>query len=174
MKKYVFEKNKDIVDKLKDNSYPLGGFELDEDNIVLFIYDKSIKKTKIGLNTGTKKVNDKRQYAVFVNEKMQKLFFEKESIFTTLAMRELSHIINNDIEEKEKLEQDENTTSKEIKELIKKQEEKADLFAVEQLDKNKVLNALDYLIRDKKSEKANPKEIKDLEQRKKLISKLEG
>jgi ribosomal protein L9 len=39
--------------------------------------------------------------------------------------------------------------------------------------KAKVLNALDYLIRDKKSEKANPKEIKELEQRRKRISKLE-
>ena len=173
MKKYIFEKNKKVEDKLNDTSYPLGGFELDEDNIVMFIYDKSIKNTKIGLNTGVKKVNDKKQYAVFVNEKMQKLFFEKENIFITLAMRELSHILNNDIEEKELLEKDENLSQKEVKEKIKEQELKADLFAVEQVGKAKVLNALDYLIRDKKSEKAKPKEIKDLEQRRKNISKLE-
>lgn len=173
MKKYIFEKNKKVEDKLNDTSYPLGGFELDEDNIVMFIYDKSIKNTKIGLNTGVKKVNDKKQYAVFVNEKMQKLFFEKENIFITLAMRELSHILNNDIEEKELLEKDENLSQKEVKEKIKEQELKADLFAVGQVGKAKVLNALDYLIRDKKSEKAKPKEIKDLEQRRKNISKLE-
>ena len=173
MKKYIFEKNKKVEDKLNDTSYPLGGFELDEDNIVMFIYDKSIKNTKIGLNTGVRKVNDKKQYAVFVNEKMQKLFFEKENIFITLAMRELSHILNNDIEEKELLEKDENLSQKEVKEKIKEQELKADLFAVEQVGKAKVLNALDYLIRDKKSEKAKAKEIKDLEQRRKNISKLE-
>ena len=173
MKKYIFEKNKKVEDKLNDTSYPLGGFELDEDNIVMFIYDNSIKNTKIGLNTGVKKVNDKKQYAVFVNEKMQKLFFEKENIFITLATRELSHILNNDIEEKELLEKDENLSQKEVKEKIKEQEMKADLFAVEQVGKAKVLNALDYLIRDKKSEKAKPKEIKDLEQRRKNISKLE-
>ena len=114
MKKYIFERNKQVENKLNDDIYPLGGIELDVENVVMFIYDKSIKKTKIGLNTGTKKDGDKNKYAVFVNEKMQKLFFEKENIFIPLAMRELSHIINNDIVEKEKLEKEENITSKEI------------------------------------------------------------
>lgn len=173
MKKYVFERSKHVEEKLNDDIYPLGGIELDEDNVVMFVYDKSIKKTKIGLNTGSKKVNDKNQYAVFVNEKMQKIFFEKENIFIPLAMRELSHIINNDLEEKERLEKDENISSQELKEKLKEHELKADLFAVEQVGKNKVLNALDYLIREKKSEQAKPKEIKELEQRKKIISKLE-
>lgn len=173
MKKYVFERNKNVEDKLKEDVYPLGGIEIDEENVVMFIYDKSIKKTKIGLNTGTKTVNDKKQYGVFVNEKMQKIFFEKENIFIPLAMRELSHIINNDIEEKEKLENDENISSKELKEKLKEQELKADLFAVEQVGKSKMLNALDYLIREKKSEQAKPKEIKELENRRKIISKLE-
>ena len=36
-----------------------------------------------------------------------------------------------------------------------------------------MLNALDHLIREKKSEKAKPKELKELENRKKIISKLE-
>lgn len=173
MKKYVFERNKQVEDKLNDDVYPLGGIEIDTDNVVLFIYDKSIKKTKIGLNTGSKQLEDKKQYAVFVNEKMQKIFFEKENIFIPLAMRELSHIINNDLEEKERLEKDENISSQELKEKLKEHELKADLFAVEQVGKNKVLNALDYLIREKKSEQAKPKEIKELEQRKKIISKLE-
>lgn len=173
MKKYVFEKSKNVEDKLNEDVYPLGGIEIDENNIVLFIYDKSIKKTKIGLNTGTKKVDEKKQYAVFVNEKMQRIFFEKENIFIPLAMRELSHIINNDLEEKERLEKDENLSSKEVKDALKQQELKADLFAVEQVGKNKVLNALDYLIREKKSDKAKPKEIKELENRRKIISKLE-
>ena len=173
MKKYVFERSKHVEEKLNDDIYPLGGIELDEDNVVMFVYDKSIKKTKIGLNTGSKKVNEKYQYAVFVNEKMQKMFFEKENIFIPLAMRELSHIINNDIEENEKLKHAENISQKELKEKLKEQELKADLFAVEQVGKNKVLNALDYLIREKKSEQAKPKEIKELEQRKKIISKLE-
>ena len=104
---------------------------------------------------------------------MQRIFFEKENIFIPLAMRELSHIINNDLEEKEKLEKDENLSSQELKEALKQQELKADLFAVEQVGKNKMLNALDHLIREKKSEKAKPKEIKELENRKKIISKLE-
>lgn len=173
MKKYIFERNKQVENKLNDDIYPLGGIELDVENVVMFIYDKSIKKTKIGLNTGTKKDSDKNKYAVFVNEKMQKLFFEKENIFIPLAMRELSHIINNDIVAKEKLEKEENITPKEIKEKLKEQELKADLFAVEQVGKAKVLNALDYLIREKKSEQAKPKEIKELEQRRKIISKLE-
>jgi hypothetical protein len=137
------------------------------------IYDKSIKKTKIGLNTGAKKVEDKKQYAVFVNERMQRIFFEKENIFVPLAMRELSHIINNDLEEKERLENDENLSSKEVKEALKQQEINADLFAAKQVGKNKMLNAIDHLIREKKSEKAKPKEIKDLENRRKIISKLE-
>ena len=77
MKKYVFERNKQVEDKLNDDVYPLGGIEIDNENVVLFIYDKSRKKTKIGLNTGSKQLEDKKQYAVFVNEKMQKLFFEK-------------------------------------------------------------------------------------------------
>ena len=115
MKKYVFERNKDVENKLNEDVYPLGGIEIDENNVVLFIYDKSIKKTKIGLNTGSKKVEDKKQYAVFVNERMQRIFFEKENIFIPLAMRELSHIINNDLEEKEKLEKDENLSSQELK-----------------------------------------------------------
>lgn len=173
MKKYVFERNKQVEDKLNDDVYPLGGIEIDEDNVVLFIYDKSIKKTKIGLNTGSKQLEDKKQYAVFVNEKMQKIFFEKENIFIPLAMRELSHIINNDLEEKEKLEKDENVSQKEIKELLKQQELNADIFAAKQVGKNKMINVLDYLIREKKSEQAKPKEIKELENRKKLISKLE-
>lgn len=173
MKKYHFEKNKEVENKLNDDIYPLGGIEIDEDNIVLFIYDKSIKNTKIGLNTGSKTVDERKQYAVFVNEKMQKIFFEKENIFIPLAMRELSHIINNDLEEKEKLEKDENVSPQEVKQLVKKQEEQADLFAAEQVGKNKMLNALDYLIREKKSEKAKPKDIKELENRRKIISKLE-
>lgn len=173
MKKYVFERNKQVEDKLNDDVYPLGGIEIDTDNVVLFIYDKSIKKTKIGLNTGSKQLEDKKQYAVFVNEKMQKIFFEKENIFIPLAMRELSHIINNDLEEKEKLEKDENISQKEIKELLKQQELNADIFAAKQVGKNKMINVLDYLIREKKSEQAKPKEIKELENRKKLISKLE-
>lgn len=173
MKKYVFERNKQVEDKLNDDVYPLGGIEIDTDNVVLFIYDKSIKKTKIGLNTGSKQLEDKKQYAVFVNEKMQKIFFEKENIFIPLAMRELSHIINNDLEEKEKLEKDENVSQKEIKELLKQQELNADIFAAKQVGKNKMINVLDYLIREKKSEQAKPKEIKELENRKKLISKLE-
>lgn len=173
MKKYHFEKNKEVENKLNDDIYPLGGIEIDEDNIVLFIYDKSIKNTKIGLNTGSKKVDERKQYAVFVNEKMQKIFFEKENIFIPLAMRELSHIVNNDLEEKEKLEKDENVSPQEVKQLVKKQEEQADLFAAEQVGKNKMLNALDYLIREKKSEKAKPKDIKELENRRKIISKLE-
>lgn len=173
MKKYVFERNKEVENKLNEDIYPLGGIEIYEENIVLFIYDKKIKKTKIGLNTGSKQVNDKKQYAVFVNEKMQKIFFEKENIFVTLAMRELSHIINNDLEEKERLEKDENTSSKEVKEALKQQELKADLFAVEQVGKNKMLNALDYLIRKGKSEQVKPKELKELENRRKIISKLE-
>ena len=173
MKKYVFERNKDVEDKLKEDIYPLGGIEIDENNVVLFIYDKSIKKTKIGLNTGSKNVDEKKQYAVFVNERMQRIFFEKENIFVTLAMRELSHIINNDLEEKERLEKDENISSQEVKEALKQQEINADLFAVEQVGKNKVLNAIDYLIRDKKSEQAKPKEIKELENRRKIINKLE-
>lgn len=173
MKKYVFEKNKHVEDKLNDETYPLGGFELDEDNIVMFIYDKSIRNTKIGLNTGKKEVNDKNQYAVFVNEKMQKIFFEKENIFIPLAMRELGHILNNDLEEKERLKNDESISQQELKDKLKEQELKADLFAVEQVGKAKVLNALDYLIRDKKSEQAKTKEIKELEQRRKIISKLE-
>lgn len=173
MKKYVFERNKEVENKLNEDIYPLGGVEIDENNIVLFIYDKSIKKTKIGLNTGAKQVEDKKQYAVFVNEKMQRIFFEKENIFITLAMRELSHIINNDLEEKERLEKDENLSSKEVKEALKQQELNADLFAVEQVGKNKVLNAIDYLIREKKSEQAKPKEVKELENRKKIVSKLE-
>ena len=53
MKKYVFERNKDVENKLNEDVYPLGGIEIDENNVVLFIYDKSIKKTKIGLNTGS-------------------------------------------------------------------------------------------------------------------------
>ena len=169
MKKYVFERSKHVEEKLNDDIYPLGGIELDEDNVVMFVYDKSIKKTKIGLNTGSKKVNEKYQYAVFVNEKMQKMFFEKENIFIPLAMRELSHIINNDLEEKEKLEKDENVSQKEIKELLKQQELNADIFAAKQVGKNKMINVLDYLIREKKSEQAKPKEIKELENRKKLI-----
>ena len=173
MKKYVFERNKQVEDKLNDDVYPLGGIEIDNENVVLFIYDKSIKKTKIGLNTGSKQLEDKKQYAVFVNEKMQKIFFEKENIFIPLAMRELSHIINNDLEEKEKLEKDENVSQKEIKELLKQQELNADIFAAKQEGKNKMINVLDYLIREKKSEQAKPKEIKELENRKKLISKLE-
>lgn len=173
MKKYVFERNKQVEDKLNDDVYPLGGIEIDTDNVVLFIYDKSIKKTKIGLNTGSKQLEDKKQYAVFVNEKMQKIFFEKENIFIPLAMGELSHIINNDLEEKEKLEKDENVSQKEIKELLKQQELNADIFAAKQVGKNKMINVLDYLIREKKSEQAKPKEIKELENRKKLISKLE-
>ena len=173
MKKYVFERNKQVEDKLNDDVYPLGGIEIDTDNVVLFIYDKSIKKTKIGLNTGSKQLEDKKQYAVFVNEKMQKIFFEKENIFIPLAMRELSHIINNDLEEKEKLEKDENVSQKVIKELLKQQELNADIFAAKQVGKNKLINVLDYLIREKKSEQAKPKEIKELENRKKLISKLE-
>lgn len=173
MKKYHFEKNKEVENKLNDDIYPLGGIEIDEDNIVLFIYDKSIKNTKIGLNTGSKTVDERKQYAVFVNEKMQKIFFEKENIFIPLAMRELSHIVNNDLEEKEKLEKDENVSPQEVKQLVKKQEEQADLFAAEQVGKNKMLNALDYLIREKKSEKAKPKDIKELENRRKIISKLE-
>lgn len=173
MKKYHFEKNKEVENKLNDDIYPLGGIEIDEDNIVLFIYDKSIKNTKIGLNTGSKTVDERKQYAVFVNEKMQKIFFEKENIFIPLAMRELSHIINNDLEEKEKLEKDENVSPQEVKQLVKKQEEQADLFAAEQVGKNKMLNVLDYLIREKKSEKAKPKDIKELENRRKIISKLE-
>ena len=173
MKKYVFERNKQVEDKLNDDVYPLGGIEIDTDNVVLFIYDKSIKKTKIGLNTGSKQLEDKKQYAVFVNEKMQKIFFEKENIFIPLAMRELSHIINNDLEEKEKLEKDENVSQKVIKELLKQQELNADIFAAKQVGKNKMINVLDYLIREKKSEQAKPKEIKELENRKKLISKLE-
>lgn len=173
MKKYVFERNKQVEDKLNDDVYPLGGIEIDTDNVVLFIYDKSIKKTKIGLNTGSKQLEEKKQYAVFVNEKMQKIFFEKENIFIPLAMRELSHIINNDLEEKEKLEKDENVSQKEIKELLKQQELNADIFAAKQVGKNKMINVLDYLIREKKSEQAKPKEIKELENRKKLISKLE-
>ena len=173
MKKYVFERNKQVEDKLNDDVYPLGGIEIDTDNVVLFIYDKSIKKTKIGLNTGSKQLEDKKQYAVFVNEKMQKIFFEKENIFIPLAMRELSHIINNDLEEKEKLEKDENVSQKEIKDLLKQQELNADIFAAKQVGKNKMINVLDYLIREKKSEQAKPKEIKELENRKKLISKLE-
>ena len=173
MKKYVFERNKQVEDKLNDDVYPLGGIEIDTDNVVLFIYDKSIKKTKIGLNTGSKQLEDKKQYAVFVNEKMQKIFFEKENIFIPLAMRELSHIINNDLEEKEKLEKDENVSQKEIKELLKQQELNADIFAAKQVGKNKMINVLDYLIREKKSEQAKPKEIKELENRKKLISRLE-
>ena len=84
-----------------------------------------------------------------------------------------SHIINNDLEEKEKLEKDENVSPQEVKQLVKKQEEQADLFAAEQVGKNKMLNALDYLIREKKSEKAKPKDIKELENRRKIISKLE-
>ena len=104
---------------------------------------------------------------------MQKIFFEKENIFIPLAMRELSHIINNDLEEKEKLEKDENVSQKEIKELLKQQELNADIFAAKQVGKNKMINVLDYLIREKKSEQAKPKEIKELENRKKLISKLE-
>lgn len=173
MKKYVFERNKQVEDKLNDDVYPLGGIEIDNENVVLFIYDKSIKKTKIGLNTGSKQLEDKKQYAVFVNEKMQKIFFEKENIFIPLAMRELSHIINNDLEEKEKLEKDENVSQKEIKELLKQQELNADIFAAKQVGKNKMINVLDYLIREKKSEQAKPKEIKELENRKKLISRLE-
>lgn len=173
MKKYVFERNKQVENKLNEDVYPLGGIEIDENNIVLFIYDKSIKKTKIGLNTGSKKVEDKKQYAVFVNERMQRIFFEKENIFVPLAMRELSHIINNDLEEKERLESDESLSSKEVKETLKQQEFNADLFAAQQVGKNKMLNALDYLIREKKSEQAKPKEIKELENRKKIISKLE-
>lgn len=173
MKKYHFEKNKEVENKLNDDIYPLGGIEIDEDNIVLFIYDKSIKNTKIGLNTGSKTLDERKQYAVFVNEKMQKIFFEKENIFIPLAMRELSHIINNDLEEKEKLEKDENVSPQEVKQLVKKQEEQADLFAAEQVGKNKMLNVLDYLIREKKSEKAKPKDIKELENRRKIISKLE-
>lgn len=173
MKKYVFEKSKEVENKLNEDVYPLGGIEIDENNIVLFIYDKSIKKTKIGLNTGAKKVEDKKQYAVFVNERMQRIFFEKENIFVPLAMRELSHIINNDLEEKERLENDENLSSKEVKEALKQQEINADLFAAKQVGKNKMLNAIDHLIREKKSEKAKPKEIKDLENRRKIISKLE-
>ena len=173
MKKYVFERNKDVENKLNEDVYPLGGIEIDENNVVLFIYDKSIKKTKIGLNTGSKKVEDKKQYAVFVNERMQRIFFEKENIFIPLAMRELSHIINNDLEEKERLEKDETISPKELKEVLKQQELNADLFAVEQVGKNKVLNALDYLIREKKSEQAKPKVLKELENRRKTISKLE-
>ncbi len=173
MKKYVFERNKHVEEKLKEDVYPLGGIELDDNNVVMFLYDKSIKKTKIGLNTGSKKVDDKTRYAVFVNEKMNKIFFEKENIFVPLAMRELSHIINNDLEEKERLEKDENISPQELKEILKQQEEKADLFAVEQVGKNSVLNALDYLIREKKSEQAKPKEIKELENRRKIISKIE-
>ena len=173
MKKYVFEKSKQVENKLNEDVYPLVGIEIDEDNIVMFVYDKSIKKTKIGLNTGSKKVEDKKQYAVFVNERMQRIFFEKENIFVPLAMRELSHIINNDLEEKERLENDENISSKEVKEALKQQELNADLFAAQQVGKNKMLNALDYLIREKKSEQAKPKEIKELENRKKIISKLE-
>lgn len=173
MKKYIFEKSKEVENKLNEDVYPLGGIEIDENNIVLFIYDKSIKKTKIGLNTGAKKVEDKKQYAVFVNERMQRIFFEKENIFVPLAMRELSHIINNDLEEKERLENDENLSSKEVKEALKQQEINADLFAAKQVGKNKMLNAIDHLIREKKSEKAKPKEIKDLENRRKIISKLE-
>ena len=49
----------------------------------------------------------------------------------------------------------------------------ADIFAAKQVGKNKMLNVLDYLIREKKSEQAKPKEIKELENRKKIISKLE-
>lgn len=173
MKKYVFEKSKEVENKLNEDIYPLGGIEIDENNIVLFIYDKSIKKTKIGLNTGSKKVEDKKQYAVFVNERMQRIFFEKENIFIPLAMRELSHIINNDLEEKEKLENDESLSSKEVKDALKQQEINADIFAAKQVGKNKMLNVLDYLIREKKSEQAKPKEIKELENRKKIISKLE-
>lgn len=173
MKKYVFEKSKEVENKLNEDVYPLGGIEIDENNIVLFIYDKSIKKTKIGLNTGSKKVEDKKQYAVFVNERIQRIFFEKENIFIPLAMRELSHIINNDLEEKERLENDESLSSKEVKDALKQQEINADIFAAKQVGKNKMLNVLDYLIREKKSEQAKPKEIKELENRKKIISKLE-
>ena len=47
MKKYVFERNKHVEDKLNEESYPLGGISIDDANVVMFIYDKRIKKTTI-------------------------------------------------------------------------------------------------------------------------------
>ena len=36
MKKYIFERSKHVEEKLNDDIYPLGGIELDEDNVVMF------------------------------------------------------------------------------------------------------------------------------------------
>ena len=118
--------------------------------------------------------------AVMVDDEHKDLLYDRPEIFFALMLHELGHYRNNDIEAlRERLPD----TQKILRDrrlsisagFVQEHELKADAFAEKHIGKNKMIQAIDYMIKKRKKRIDDPiKEIaiKEFELRKKAITRL--
>lgn len=120
--------------------------------------------------------NKERIPVIAIRNEYLNLLYKKPILFQTIALHETGHILNGDLDDEDRLDtaNDARTTCVFLG-LVEPHELNADRFSVEQVGKSAVMNALDYLIQERKKRPYDPGRelaIKEFENRKKAIKKL--
>ena len=120
-----------------------------------------------------------KQPIIRINKDYRDLMYEKPQIFRALAMHELGHYVNDDLDAIKSAGLTSQSVRAERTSLIEQskvspEEAAADRFAVENAGKSRFINALDYLIatRRKRNDPAMALAIREFESRKKAVQRL--
>ena len=155
--------------------------KLNQTETVVILYDKFGYLTiKNRMAISIYKSSDGKMCPIIrVNKDFRDLLYDKPSIFRALAMHELGHYVNGDLDTMKKA----GLTSQDIRAArvslitqgnVSPAEAAADKFAVENAGKSSLINALDCLIamRRKRNDPAMALAIKEFESRKRAVMKM--
>lgn len=170
-------------DYLKD--YKTGRLEVgkvvnieSQEDIMYIMYDKDIVKYSKYRACSTK-INyrgNENQWVTIIGPEYLEIFRKHPLIFEFVAMHELGHFINGDLDNGgSEIDREQREQRKECIEnhQVSKAEEMADIFAARELGKSRVIAVLDYTIKSRRTlgDKKSKLAIEELENRKKLIKK---
>ena len=143
--------------------------------VAYILYDKTSNVRGVyGMCASLKKVDGKETGIIVLDDRYREYFYKNENKIVPLMFHELGHIINKDSKGdfEGSILHMRNEAVKNGKVLD--MELNADKFAVEQLGKSAVINALDFLIseRKKRNDLGMESAIKEFEMRKKAIKRM--
>lgn len=144
--------------------------------VLYIVYDQDdYKSAKYRIHTEIIKQSDKSYLCAIINEDYLNMFIQKPKIFMAIAFHELGHFINGDYNNSFNNKELMNNRVKYVENnKVIPMELNADKFAVNELGKTSVINAIDYLIllRKKRNDDGMQLAIKEFELRKAAIKRM--
>ena len=176
--KYCLRYNTTFEDYQGDDIVEIGKVvdsETDQDALFVF-YDKNLfKKHHYHMTPVVYKKEDQITLAVHMDDTHRSILYSHPDILLGLLLHELGHHINGDYQGNGDTETNrEERLSCVLAGRVQEKELKADVFAANQIGKNKYLRCLDYLIKKRKERKDDGMELalREFELRKKAVQRI--